>query len=228
MGPVLRLILGLVALVCILAGVATTLPDHVIVVRSIVINAPEAAVFPYLNQPKRYPSWLPWAARDPNLQLTYSGPKGGQGAAAAWSSQDQRVGEGHLKIVESEPPNKVVMAGDYNGVEGDTSFEIAPSGAGAKVTWKLRYDSGSNIFRPWSYVFRRWKGLMLDRLVGAEHDRGLARLKAVVEADVKPEESLTGEALPPARTDIPESAVPENATPGNAVPMQPQNAVPVQ
>ena len=46
MRPVLRLILGLLTLALILVGVAFALPSQVTVARSIVINAPEGAVFP--------------------------------------------------------------------------------------------------------------------------------------------------------------------------------------
>jgi hypothetical protein len=43
MRPIMRLILGLVALALILVGVAFALPSQVTVARSIVINAPEGA-----------------------------------------------------------------------------------------------------------------------------------------------------------------------------------------
>ena len=49
MRPIMRLILGLGALAVILLGVAFVLPEDVTIARSVVINAPESAVFPYLN-----------------------------------------------------------------------------------------------------------------------------------------------------------------------------------
>ena len=71
MGSMMRLVLGLGALVLILGAVALGLPAHVTVARAVVINAPEYAIFPYLNTPRRYVSWSSQAARDPNMKVTY-------------------------------------------------------------------------------------------------------------------------------------------------------------
>ena len=49
MRPMTRLVLGLVVLIGIFAAVALGLPSHVTVTRSVVINAPEPIIFPYLN-----------------------------------------------------------------------------------------------------------------------------------------------------------------------------------
>ena len=81
MRPMMRLVVGLAALVGILAAVAVGLPPHVTVARSVVTNAPELAVFPYLANLHHFADWSPLAARDPQLQLTYSGPEFGQGRA---------------------------------------------------------------------------------------------------------------------------------------------------
>ena len=87
MRPMMRLVLGLGALVVILVGVAFALPSHVTVSRSVVINAPEPVVFPYLNNLHRFNDWSPWAARDPQLQVSYSGPEQGKGAKIEWTSE---------------------------------------------------------------------------------------------------------------------------------------------
>lgn len=96
MRPIMRLILGLVALALILVGVAFALPSQVTVARSIVINAPEGAVFPYVANLHKFNDWSPWAARDPQLRVTYSGPEFRQGCA-------YRVGE--LKERDRDRPD---------------------------------------------------------------------------------------------------------------------------
>ena len=73
MAPMMRLVLGLGVLVLILSAVALGLPARVTATRSVEINAPEYAVFPYVNNLRRYQDWTPWADRDPD------GPKGNQG-----------------------------------------------------------------------------------------------------------------------------------------------------
>src|SRR3990172_5618570 len=132
MRPMMRLILGLVVLIAILAGVAIALPGHVIVARSVVINAPEAAVFPYLNNLHRFKDWSPWIARDPQLQVTYPGPEEGKGARTEWTSQKRSIGTGSMEITGSEPNRHLDLAVNFNGLEGTGYYDVAPSGSGAK------------------------------------------------------------------------------------------------
>jgi uncharacterized protein YndB with AHSA1/START domain len=149
MGPLVRLILGLGALVLILAAVALGLPAHVTVARSVVINAPEEVIYPYLNDLRHFPKWSPWTARDPNMKVTFSGPPEGKGAKIAWVSEQPSVGTGSMEIVETNPSRSINLAASYNGLEGASSYQLAPAGAGiagSKVTWTFGYDTGSSPF----------------------------------------------------------------------------------
>jgi len=176
MAPMMRLVLGLGVLGLILAAVALGLPAHVTVARSVVINAPEYAIYPYLNNLRRFPDWSPWVARDPNMKLTYSGPPEGKGAKLDWVSEKPSIGEGSMVIVETEQSRNVSLAANYNGLEGMSTYDLAPSGAGSKVTWTFGYETGSS-------PMKRWKGLMLDGFIGAEYHAGLEKLKTKIEGD---------------------------------------------
>lgn len=176
MAPMMRLILGLGVLVLILAAVALGLPAHVTVTRSVVINAPEYAIYPYLNNLRKFPEWSPWVDRDPNMKVTYSGPPEGKGAKVEWVSENPSVGTGGMEIVDNEQSRSVDLAADFDGLKGMSSYQLTPAGAGSKVTWSFGYETGSS-------PIKRWKGLMLDRFVGAEYLKGLEKLKAKVEAD---------------------------------------------
>ncbi len=179
MGPIMRLVLGLGVLVVILGAVALGLPAHVTVSRSVVINAPEYAIFPYLNTPRRYASWSSWAARDPKMKVTYSGPQEGKGAKIEWESEDASIGVGSMEIVNSEQPHSVELTANLNGLDGTGDFDLAPAGSGSKITWSFGYPTGSS-------PFKRWKALMLDGFIGAEYEAGLQKLKARVEEDRRP------------------------------------------
>jgi Polyketide cyclase / dehydrase and lipid transport len=179
MRPMMRLVLGLGALVVILIGVAFALPSHVTVYRSVVINAPEGVVFPYLNNLHRFVDWSPWAARDPQLRVTYAGPEGGKGAHTEWTSEKRSVGAGSMEITGSDPNRHLDLVVSFNGMDGTSYYDVAPSGSGSKVTWGFGVDMGGN-------PFRRWKGLMLDRIVGTEYRDGLAKLKERIEAERQP------------------------------------------
>jgi hypothetical protein len=188
MRPMTRLFLGILVLIGILAVVAIGLPAHVTVARSVVINAPEYVVFPYLNDLHRFDDWSPWAGRDPKLKLTYSGPQEGKGARVEWASDVKSIGTGNMEIVESEPSRNIDLTVNYNGLDGTGSYDIGPAGSGSKVTWSFGYATGSN-------PIKRWQGLMLDGFVGAEYQVGLAKLKAKIEEDRRP--TVPSVTLPP-------------------------------
>lgn len=214
MGPTMRLILGLSALVLILAAVALGLPAHVTVARSVVINAPEYAVYPYLNNLRRFQEWSPWVARDPEMKFTYSGPPEGKGAKVEWVSGKPSIGTGSMQIVQTEPSRSVDLTANINGLEGDSSYELEPSGSGSKVTWSFGYQTGSS-------PFKRWKALMLDGFIGAEYRAGLEKLKALVEGDRAP---AVRRVVPPTPTAPP--AAPPAAGGETVVPQQTPAATP--
>jgi hypothetical protein len=189
MRPLVRLVLGLVGLVAILAAVAVGLPAHVTVARTVVINAPESAVFPYVNNLHRFGDWSPWKLRDPQLAITYGGPEEGKGALIQWTSQKPSIGTGNMQISDSNLNRSVELAANFNNLEGTSSFEIAPSGSGSKITWSFGYDTGSS-------PLKRWKALMLDGFIGSEYRAGLDRLKETVEADRRPLTSPTPSVTP--------------------------------
>jgi hypothetical protein len=179
MRPMMRLMLGLVGLGVILAAVALGLPAHVTVARTVVINAPESAVFPYVNNLHRFGDWSPWKLRDPQLTITYGGPEEGKGAQIQWSSQKPAIGTGSMVISDSNLNRSVEVAANFNNLEGTSTFEISPAGSGSKIIWSFGYDTGSS-------PIKRWKALMLDGFIGSEYRAGLDKLKEKIEADRRP------------------------------------------
>jgi hypothetical protein len=216
-----RLVLGIVALGAIFGAVALGLPSHVTVTRSVVINAPESVIFPYLNNLHQFGKWSPWTARDPQLAMSYGGPETGQGARVTWTSKKPSIGTGSMEINETQPNRRIDLAVNYNGLEGTSAYDIVPSGAGSKVNWTFVYESGSS-------PLKRWKALMLDGFVGAEYRTGLDRLKEKVEADRRPTMPTLNPASPgavypqvaPPAAALPPGAAPApSATQGAAVPL---------
>ena len=180
MRPMTRLVLGLVVLVGISAAVSLGLPSHVTVTRSVVINAPEPIVFPYLNNLHQFSDWSPWQLRDPKLAVSYAGPESGKGATVQWTSQVPSIGTGSMEITGSEPNRHIDLAVNFNGLDGTSSYDISPAGSGSKVTWAFGYDSGTS-------PLKRWKALMLDGFVGSEYRAGLDRLKEKIEFGTPPD-----------------------------------------
>ncbi|MEX2166147.1 MAG: SRPBCC family protein [Methyloceanibacter sp.] len=229
MSPMMRLMLGIVALVAILAAASIGLPGHVTVSRSVVINAPESAVFPNLNTMRNFGDWAPWRIRDPKLQMTFSGPAQGKGAHVDWVSEVKAIGTGSMEITEVDHNRNVDLAVNFNGVEGTSAYTLAPSGSGSKLTWSFSYDTGAN-------PIKRWRGVMLDNLIGPEYLAGLEKLKARIEDErrplapgMAPPAGPPGAALPPDQA-IPqgqgEATVPLVAPPTGAQPATQQEAQP--
>lgn len=77
----IKRILGTVVLIAVaMIAIAYILPRTVSVERSIVINATPDKIFPLVNNQKNGADWSPWLARDPNVQVIYSGPDAGVGS----------------------------------------------------------------------------------------------------------------------------------------------------
>ena len=171
-----RVALGLLTLIVVLMGVAYLLPRNVEVTRSTNIDAPPEAVFPYVNSLQETARWSPWLDIDPEVAVTYSGPESGVGNRMEWTSSDPQVGSGSQEIVESEAPSHVRSDLDFGAMgTADAWFDLSPSASGTEVTWGLNADMGNA-------PLGRWMGLMMDNWVGADYERGLARLKELVEA----------------------------------------------
>ncbi len=171
-----RLTVGIFLLAFVMAAVAFALPNTVALERSAVINALEADIFPYLNNLKKFNSWSPWAARDPETQYIFTGPAEGKGARMEWDGDT--VGAGTMEIINSEPGKNLAVALDF-GARGKASstFRLSPSGAGTRVTWGFETTAGNN-------PVKRWMGVLFTRgWIGEVYEEGLERLKKVVEAE---------------------------------------------
>lgn len=174
MRPLIRLVVGIGLLLILLVAVAFSLPQEVTVARSKVINAPESDVFPYVNSPKRFNEWSPWAARDPEMKFVFSGPEEGKGAKMQWSSDEFDTGS--QEIVESQPNSFVKTKLNFGDMgTANSSYQLRPDGAGTKVIWIFETNTGNN-------PIKRWMGLMFERWIGKDYEMGLDKLKEIAEA----------------------------------------------
>jgi effector-binding domain-containing protein len=152
------------------------LPDTTHVERSTVIDAKPATVFTVLNGYRQFNRWSPWADLDPKTQYTWSGPLTGVGAKESWVSQDPNVGTGSQEILESVPYSHLrvrLVFGDFTS-DNFATYTLTPEGAGTRVVWGYDAEFHGNI------VYRYF-GAIMDKMLGGDYEKGLARLKAFVE-----------------------------------------------
>jgi len=138
---------------------------------------PPEKVFAIVGDLHRFQEFSPWAELDPNIKYTYEGPPTGVGQKMAWVSDNANVGSGSQTITEYAPPKHLAAELDFGPMgKSLATWDLEPSAAGTKATWgfKSKLDG----------VAARWFGLMFDRWIGTDYEKGLAKLKAVAE---KPE-----------------------------------------
>jgi len=168
-----RVALGLAAVVLALLVGSLFLPSAWTVERSVRINAPAAAIFPYINALDQWPAWTVWYEREPVLRVEYQGPDAGVGAVSRWAGKD---GEGEMTITASTPNEAIRYDLVFNKGEFRAQGEIrlVESGAATTVRWNTWGDAGSN-------PIAKYFTLALDPLMGRDFEQGLVKLKNLLE-----------------------------------------------
>ncbi|MEJ8572149.1 SRPBCC family protein [Microbaculum marinum] len=175
---IVRFVVALVIMAALLAAVGLIfLPRYVSVSRSVVISAPASAVWPYVSDLRRFNEWSPWAGIDPQgTTYAYEGADSGVGQTMHWSSAHEQVGSGTQEVIAIDPGRSVETRLDFGEMgTAQAGLTLTPNEGATEVTWDFRTDLGVN-------PVARWFGLMFDRWVGNDYEKGLARLKERVES----------------------------------------------
>jgi hypothetical protein len=167
------LLYGLIGLVVLLVAVSYLLPAQIHVERSILIKAPAEKVFARVNHLKNWEAWSPWHAMEPDAKYVYSGPEEGANAKASW--EGKKIGTGSQTITRSEPFQRIESSLDM-GSQGkaEGSFTFDETNGETKVVWAFDTNMGMN-------PIARYMGLMMDRWIGADFEKGLNSLKELCE-----------------------------------------------
>ena len=173
---VIKILIGLVAVVAVFAGVVAHQPSDFRVVRSATIPAPAAVVFSQVNDFHKWAAWSPWAKMDPAAKNSFAGAPSGTGAVFEWAG-NSKVGEGRMTLTESRPPELIRIQLDFVKPFAGTNvteFTFRPEGNQTVVTWSM---SGRNNFIARAFCLF----VNMDKMVGGEFEKGLANLKSVTE-----------------------------------------------
>lgn len=174
----LTFILGLIGLA--IAGVllvAALRPNHFRLQRTATIAASPEAIYAELEDLRRWQTWSPWEDIDPALRRTYSGPATGTGSVYEWASDNAKAGEGRMTIAEARVPSKLVIQLDFIKpirATNTAEFTLQAQDGGTVVTWAM-YGPSPFVSRLFGLIFN------MDKMIGADFEKGLSRLKALTE-----------------------------------------------
>jgi uncharacterized protein YndB with AHSA1/START domain len=174
----LNTLIVVAALAIVFLVIVALQPSRFRVARSAVIDAPAATVFGHVNDFRKWEAWSPYEGRDPAMKKTFEGPPAGTGASYAWSGNNQ-VGEGRSTITDSRPNERITIRLEFIrpfAATNTAEFTFKPQQGGrTEVTWALSGDK--NFMSKAVCMF-----MNMDKMVGGDFEKGLAKLKAVAEA----------------------------------------------
>jgi hypothetical protein len=147
--------------------------------RETTIAAPAERIHALINDFHEWRAWSPWEGLDPAMDRAYDGPTAGVGAVYAWKG-NSKAGEGRMEIVESQPRNvgvDLLFAAPMKA-HNRVDFTLTPvgdDGASTHVEWAMT--------GPQNFVMRVMsKFWSMEKLVGPDLEKGLAKLKQVAES----------------------------------------------
>lgn len=173
-----KILLGLVLVVVALLAVIAMQPSEFRIERSATMSAPASAPFAQVNDFHNWEAWSPWLEADPSAKVTFEGPSSGASAMYRWAGNDD-VGSGSMTLLESHPDKRIRIQLEFlkpfpNSCTAEFRFE--PKGDQTVVTWSMY---GKNGFKGKAIHFF----MNMDKMIGGQFEKGLAKMKAVVEAE---------------------------------------------
>lgn len=138
------------------------------VVRNIWIYAEPSAIYPHLN---RTGSWLAWAFDSAALEIEGEGDD-----QLAWTTT---CGEFRLEIIGGAENRHIGYALEINGHPFEGVITLVPLGSATRVLWAGWWVGDVNPYCRYVDLAIRWR-------IGRMFERGLQRLRTLVETEADP------------------------------------------
>lgn len=164
-------VLGAISIIIVI--VLTIQPEKAHLERTIVIEAPDSVIFPYLSNYRKLSSWWPWPKMDADLKQAFEGEDGTVGSKVLWSGT--KAGNGSMVVEELDPnirvkSEMVIVGQKYTAT---SEFVLKPEGTRTRVIWTY---NGIN-----DGVIGKTKWVVMGTLLGSQYDLGLKNLKKIIE-----------------------------------------------
>ncbi|MEO1438549.1 MAG: SRPBCC family protein, partial [Bacteroidota bacterium] len=170
--------IGLLALIGLGLLLGLLAPKDYHVERQMTMTASKATIFPYLADLKKHESWEPWQDLDPDMEQRYEGTAGQVGQSVSWKSENKQVGEGRQEITSITPNERVEVDVFFLPYEhpNPVAFAMAEKDGQTEVSWGMQMH--------FPFPFNAMMVFMsLEKNIGADFDKGLTKLKGIVEAE---------------------------------------------
>lgn len=173
------LVRGLVAftivIIAFLAFVATR-EGKFHYVRSGVIQATPAEIFPYISDFRLGEKWSPFHQADPTMRVSFTGDMGQVGALMEFEG-NKDTGAGKLELLEVVPNQyvkiKLTMLKPFYA-ENIVEYSLTPEAGGTRFSWAMSGDGG---------FVGKLINLFIDceKMIGDQFNTGIENLKNYVE-----------------------------------------------
>lgn len=159
-------------------------PKQVVVEREITINKPIEVVKPKLGDFKFFhDTWSPWTEKDPNMKTTYEGTPGTIGHLYTWSgNKEVREGSMLLSAINGDTMRQDMTFDHHGGTV--VNFIARGNGNTSTVKWQMVMPVG--FFGRTPMLF-----MNMDKMMGPDFEKGLAKLKTAMESMPGQETSQT-------------------------------------
>ena len=165
--------LGIVALLVI---VSFLLPKNYKVERSVTIASKTSLLYTLTSNFELWHVWVPWTREaDSSAVFTIQGEPGKVGTS--WEWEGKVFGNGRMVLTETTPGQGIAydLAFDHGKYQSKGRIILESRADSVKVSWLDEGNLG------WSPI-NRYFGLFMDRMMGPDFEKGLAKLKTIAEA----------------------------------------------
>jgi hypothetical protein len=174
-----KILIGLVVVIVAFVGFVATRPAEFKIARSTNISASPMTVYEQVVDFNKH-DWSPWMKLDPNMEKKIEGTPGAVGHSQYWKGNDE-VGEGKQTISAVKPGEQIEVNLEFIKpfeANNHVVYDFKAENNGTNITWAM---DGHNNFM--SKLFSTF--VDMDKMVGADFEKGLAALKVQAEAAEK-------------------------------------------
>ena len=152
--------------------------EQYVVERAETIAASAEEIFARVGNLEGWEAWSPWAELDPEMDIVYSGEQGTVGSSYHWTG-NRKVGEGRMTLAEVDQDERVKIDLEFMKpfkAQNITEIVLSPEGDATEVTWRMTGD------KTFMVKVMSLFGRNMDKMVGPDFEKGLAKLKLVSES----------------------------------------------